>query len=234
MRAVLLAAGLGTRLKPLTNTIPKCLVPIGGRPLLDYWIEKLIKLGISKILINTHYKSELVEAFVHSHKYREQIYLSHETELLDTGGTLINNREFWDSSDVLIAHADNFTTSDLSGLISAHNFRASHIDVTMLLFYSDTPQSCGIVELDELNIITGYFEKVAQPPTNLANGAVFLFSPKVFQRFFQPMLSEKRLSLCADIVPTMIGSMQGWLVDGPYMDIGTPVSYKHANDIIKL
>ena len=61
MRAVLLAAGLGTRLRPLTDTIPKCLVPIKGKPLLDIWCETLLAAGVEKVLVNTHYKHQVVE-----------------------------------------------------------------------------------------------------------------------------------------------------------------------------
>ena len=61
MRAILLAAGLGTRLRPITDKIPKCLVPINGKPLIDYWLEQLTKAGIEKFLINTHYLHEKVE-----------------------------------------------------------------------------------------------------------------------------------------------------------------------------
>ena len=64
MRAILLAAGLGTRLRPITDTIPKCLVPINGKPLIDYWLEQLTKAGIEKFLINTHYLHEQVESYI--------------------------------------------------------------------------------------------------------------------------------------------------------------------------
>ena len=73
MKAILLAAGLGTRLKPLTNTIPKCLVPISGRPLLSYWLEKLANLGINEILINVHYLAEQVENYISQSPYRDKI-----------------------------------------------------------------------------------------------------------------------------------------------------------------
>ena len=91
MRAILLAAGYGTRLRPLTNTIPKCLVPIKGVPLLQIWLERLTNAGIGPFLINTHYLPKEVEGFAESSRYRDQVTLVHEPELLGTAGTLIAN-----------------------------------------------------------------------------------------------------------------------------------------------
>jgi mannose-1-phosphate guanylyltransferase len=91
MNVLLLAAGLGTRLKPITNSIPKCLVPIKGKPLLEIWLENLSQLSINKLFINTHYFSELVEKFILSSKYKKNVELLFEIKLLGTGGTIRNN-----------------------------------------------------------------------------------------------------------------------------------------------
>ena len=94
MRAILLAAGLGTRLRPITDTIPKCLVPINGKPLIDYWLEQLTKAGIEKFLINTHYLHEQVESYIEQSKFAGMVDLVYEEELLLTGGTVIANKDF--------------------------------------------------------------------------------------------------------------------------------------------
>ena len=94
MRAILLAAGLGTRLRPITETIPKCLVPINGKPLIDYWLEQLTKAGIEKFLINTHYLHEQVESYIEQSKFAGMVDLVYEKELLLTGGTVIANKDF--------------------------------------------------------------------------------------------------------------------------------------------
>lgn len=231
MKAILLAAGLGSRLKPLTDTIPKCLVPIKGKPLLAYWLDKLIKLGITEILINTHYKAASVEKFISNHEYRKYVTIVHEEELLDTGGTLIKNKEFWKNSTVLVAHADNFTLSTLEGLVNAHRNRSSATEATMLLFESKNPESCGIALINEEFIVTNYYEKIKFPPSNLANGATLIFSPNVYNRFFKPFENQQKLSLCGDILPTMVNQVQGWKVDNEYIDIGTPETYQLANSI---
>ena len=70
MKAILLAAGFGTRLRPLTNNIPKCLVPIKGKPLLEIWLDKLSDVGVKDFLINTHYLYDKVESFIKKSKYK--------------------------------------------------------------------------------------------------------------------------------------------------------------------
>ena len=95
MRAVLLAAGLGSRLLPLTATIPKCLIAIDGRPLLDYWLELLFGADIERVLINTHWLAGQVNEFVGASRWASRIDLVHESRLLGTGGTVLANRRWF-------------------------------------------------------------------------------------------------------------------------------------------
>lgn len=231
MKAILLAAGLGTRLKPITNSTPKCLVPIKGQPLLGYWLNTLVNLGINEILINTHYFSEQVELFINSHQHKDKVTLVYEEELLGTAGTLLRNKSFWQSDDVLVAHADNFCMSDLIGLKQTFIENKAHFDATMLLFKSNTPKSCGVVELNEKSTITAFHEKVDNPPTNLASGAVFIFSDNVYDKYFSSLNENQFLELSIDVIPNMVNKIQGWLVDGFFIDIGTPDTYKLANNL---
>ncbi|CCQ09755.1 Mannose-1-phosphate guanylyltransferase [Pseudoalteromonas luteoviolacea B = ATCC 29581] len=235
MKAILLAAGLGTRLRPITDSIPKCLVPIAGEPLLGLWIKKLLALGVSDILINTHYFAEQVEAFVRSlnSEIQSKITLVYEAELLGTGGTLIANRAFWENDTCFVIHADNFCTSSLSAMLIAHDNRPSQTDCTLLVFETDKPQSCGIVQLDQENIVTEFHEKVQNPPGNLASGALFLFSPNVFPTYFREYCDKNFVDLSADIIPKMVGKLYAWKVNGVFMDIGTLDTYNRANTIGK-
>ena len=89
MRALLLAAGLGIRLRPITNSIPKCLIEINGRPLLDYWIELLSEGGIVDILINLHHLPNAVISYIESCRYPVKVTTVYEQRLLGTGGTLL-------------------------------------------------------------------------------------------------------------------------------------------------
>jgi len=112
MKALLLSGGFGTRLAPLTNTTPKCLVPIGGVPLMDYWLKQLVDFGIKDILINTHHLADKVREHVKYSPWAEYITLVHETELLGTAGTLRHNNAFFDTESFFVAHADNLAVLD--------------------------------------------------------------------------------------------------------------------------
>ena len=88
MKALLLSAGIGSRLRPLTLKTPKCLVPINNKPLLQYWLEQLEKIGVKEFIINTHYLHDQVQDFIKKSKFSERITVIYEDELLGTGGTL--------------------------------------------------------------------------------------------------------------------------------------------------
>ena len=88
MRALLLSAGLGTRLQPFTNTVPKCLIPIHGRPLLDYWLDLLFEQGIERVLINTHYLPSMVTEHIAKSIWFDRIDTVFEEQLLGTAGTI--------------------------------------------------------------------------------------------------------------------------------------------------
>ena len=176
MRALLLAAGLGTRLRPMTDTTPKCLVPVGDKPLLQIWLERLSEAGIGPFLINTHYLAEQVHEFIQSSPYRNQVTLVHEPKLLGTAGTLIRNLDFFQGEDALIIHADNYCLADFRAFKQAHEKRPAPCLMTMMTFQTDDPQSCGIVEVDDIGVVTGFHEKVKNPPGNLANGAIYILS----------------------------------------------------------
>ena len=179
MRAILLAAGLGTRLRPLTDTTPKCLVPINGKPLLDIWCESLLSAGVTRLLINLHYKSELVQQHISKSKFAKSVETIFEPQLLGTAGTLISNKKFFDDQDGILLHADNYCEADIKQLISAHTNRPSICDLTMLAFRTQTPHTCGILEVDEQNILKQMYEKSHDDHGNLANAAFYILSKKL-------------------------------------------------------
>ncbi|REL26052.1 nucleotidyltransferase family protein [Thalassotalea euphylliae] len=231
MKAILLAAGLGTRLKPLTDTMPKCLVPIKGKPLLAYWLEKLDALGVTEILINLHYLSEKVAAFIATSPYKSKVTLIKEDKLLGTAGTLVANKEFWQNEETLVIHADNFCMSDLQAFVKDHQKRINQTDASLLLFETEQPSACGIVKLNQDNVIVEFHEKVPNPPGKLASGALFIFSPNVYSKYFQNLDNSVYRELSIDIIPQMVDHLNGWQSDLPYLDIGTPEMLEKANNL---
>jgi len=229
MKALLLAAGFGTRLKPLTNHIPKCMVFIKNKPLLDFWIENLINSGIKSIKINTHYLSNIVFEHIEKSKYKNQIELIHENKLLGTGGTLINNIEFFEGEDGFLIHADNYCLDDMNLLIEAHKERPSSCLITILVFETENPSSCGIVEINSLGVVTSFFEKVNNPPGNLANGAIYLLSREAID-IIKNDFSDKS-DFVTEILVHFIGKIFTYKTYKTFIDIGTPEAYFKANSI---
>jgi mannose-1-phosphate guanylyltransferase len=225
MRALLLAAGMGLRLLPITATTAKCMVEINGRPLLDYWLELLLDGGIERVLVNTHWLEDQVVDFVQASRWAGRVDLVHEEELLGTGGTVLANRH-WFGGPFLVAHADNLTDFDVRGFIAAHRSRPTGHAITMLGFRTDAPRSCGILELDDNGTVIAFHEKVENPPGNLANGAVYIFEPEVVETiasFGRPVVD-----LSTEIIPRCVGRIPCVETRGYHRDIGTPESLRRA------
>jgi mannose-1-phosphate guanylyltransferase len=227
MRALLLAAGVGSRLLPITATTPKCLVRINGRPLLDYWLELLFGAGIERVLINTHWLAGQVDAYVKASRWASRIDLVHEGELLGTGGTVLANRKWFQGRLFMLAHADNLTDFDVGGLIAAHRTRPPGHLMTMLGFRTDDPRSCGILELDDRNTVVAFHEKVEHPPGNLANGAVYVLEPEVIDVIAG--LQSSVVDLSTAIIPKFLSRILCVETDGYHRDIGTLESLRRAS-----
>ncbi len=231
-KALILAAGLGTRLRPITNTIPKCLISVAGTPLLGRWLFELESLGCQSALINTHYLAEQVESFANKWQNSKMfIHTIHEPKLLGTAGTLLTNQKFFKGSTGLLMHADNATNADLRGLLKAHQDRPSCCLLTMLTFQSTNPSSCGIVTTDKNGIVTSFHEKVKDPPGNRANGAMYLFESEFLEWLNKEVPYASDFS--TEVLPKLIGRIQTWHTTSPYLDIGTEESLANSQELIK-
>lgn len=227
MKALLLAAGLGTRLKPITDNKPKCLVEIGGEPLLGHWMVTLAASGFTDIWINLHHHSEQVRSFLGTRDWQVNVHLIEEQELVGTGGTLKSQAHHFLDASFLMAHADNFSCTSLVPFIEWHRRRPSSAEITMMTFKADRPEGCGVVELDQDGIVVGFHEKVVNPPTNIANGAVFMLTPKVAH--FVRDMSADVIDFSAEVVPHFVGRIQAWHTPEYFRDIGTPQDYARVN-----
>lgn len=226
MKALLLAAGLGTRLQPVTNSIQKCLVPIHGKPLLQYWLENLSEAGVNRFLINLHHYADQVERFCLQSEFADQISLLHESELLLTAGTVLKNRSLLEGEPFLLVHADNLCFCDFNAFISAHESRPAAAEMTMMLFHTDNPQSCGIVELSESGLVTAFHEKVPNPPGRLANGAVYILEPSIID--FIASLGKEKIDFSTEVIPKYKGKINSFINNDYHRDIGTLESYAMA------
>lgn len=226
MKALLLAAGFGTRLRPLTNHIPKCLVPIHGKPLLGIWFDLLFPAGIEAALVNTHYLPDAVKAFVAASRWKNRVTLVDEPDLLGTGGTVLANRDFFANEPFIVAHADNLTRFDVAAFLERHVSRPPQAEITMMTFDTDAPQSCGIVFEDERALVTQFFEKVSDPPGTRANAAVYIFQPAVID--YIASLGRPVVDISTEVLPAFMGRICTYHNADYHRDIGTPESLRAA------
>lgn len=224
-RALLLAGGLGTRLRPLTDTVPKCLVPVGGRPLLDYWLDALEAAGIDEALINTHHLPAPVRAYIESVNVTRDITLTeaYEPDLLGSAGTVSANRGWADRVDeVLVIYADNLSDIDLGALVAFH--RGHGDPMTMALFHTEFPEKCGIAELNGTGRITAFTEKPERPASDLANAGIYVLDAAAWRE----IADMDAFDFGFDVIPAYVGRMRGWLHEGYHRDIGTPEALARA------
>ena len=206
------AAGLGTRLKPLTDTRPKALVEIGGRPLIKHVLDKLVAAGFNRIVVNVHHFANMVEEWIKSHPYTGvDISISDESEmLLDTGGGLKKAAPlFDDNAPILIHNVDILSNIDFKKLYE------THADSDATLVVSKRKTSRYLLFNDEMrltgwtNVNTG---EVKSPHENLnpndfkmlAFSGIHVFSPKLFKEmngFTNKFgIIDFYLKTCADLI----------------------------------
>lgn len=225
MKAFLLAAGLGTRLRPLTDNLPKCLVPINNKPLLGWWVELFEKHGINEVLINLHHFPDQVIEYIDGLNTRVRFHFFTEEKLLGSGGTLRENKKYAENeNEVLIAYADNLTNYNLTKFLEFH--RKSNKIFSMALFNSPNPKSCGIAVLDKDDTIIEFEEKPKNPKSNLANAGLYFAKPEVLD-----MIPDLELTdIGFHLLPRLVNRMAGWETDDYLIDIGTMENLRKAEN----
>lgn len=226
MRALLLAAGKATRLGAVSLTTPKCLHRIGDEILLDRIVRQLREVGVTEFLINTHHRAEQIVAHIDSRADRDHFTLVYETELLGTLGTLRENINFFGERDGWVLHADNFIDGSLRGLRDDFLCRPAGVWGSVLTFVANDPTSCGVVLANESRVVTGFYEKVANPPSNQASAATFLFAREVFK--FVSEMPAPASDVSSHLLPLLTGRIRAVPSDGCVIDIGTPDGLRDA------
>ncbi|HEY0932609.1 MAG TPA: nucleotidyltransferase family protein [Trebonia sp.] len=225
MKAFLLAAGIGSRLRPLTNVTPKCMLPVGGRPLLGIWLDAFAAAGVDEVLVNLHHRPEVVQAYLAARTGPPAVRTFSEPELLGSAGTLAANRQWVGDDDFFLAcNADNLTDFRLETLIGAQ--RASGADATLGVFHSDDPSAGGVVETDADGIVTAFTEKPQQPVSDLVNAGIYAFRPGVLDE----IKGEPPMDIGYDLLPRLVGRARVVPVEGYFRDIGTPEAYRRAQE----
>jgi mannose-1-phosphate guanylyltransferase len=223
MRAVLLCAGEGTRLRPLTDTLPKCLVPIAGVPLLRIWLDLCAAHQIDKVLVNVHSHADQLERFIQEYKGPVSVVIAREDTLLGSAGTLLKNREWIEQDDMFaVLYGDVLTNIDLSRMADFHLHH--HFAATLGVYQVPNPSECGIVEIDAKNVITGFIEKPAKPSGNLAFTGIMIANSTILELL--PTMYPADIGF--HLLPRLTGCSIAYPVDAFLMDIGTQAKYALA------
>ncbi|MBL8758497.1 MAG: HAD-IIIA family hydrolase [Phycisphaerae bacterium] len=217
-KAVILAAGVGSRLRPITDVLPKCLVPVRGRPIVDLWLEKLLRAGVYDVLINTHAHAGQVSAYMDQVNATGLMDVTtfHEPELLGSAGTLAANPAFADDArDLIIIYPDNVSEARLDTFLAAH--RAHGLPATMLLFRAPNPRACGIATLDASGRVVAFVEKPKEPESDLANAGLYAMTADLYRE----VAGLRGRDIGFDVLPRLVGRMAGHELNGFHRDIGT-------------
>jgi mannose-1-phosphate guanylyltransferase len=218
-KALLLAGGLGTRLRPLTETTPKCLIPVAGKPMLDYWLDALEAAGVEDALLNTHHLRDAVKTWLDTANARRRVRIteSYEPELLGSAGTVTANRSWADDAEsVLVIYADNLSTIDLAAFTAFH--RVHPDPMSMALFHAPNPRACGIAALNDEARVTSFVEKPDNPASDLANAGLYVLDASAWRE----IADMGAFDFGFDVLPRFVGRMRGYVHEGYHRDIGTP------------
>lgn len=186
---MIFAAGLGTRLKPLTDTMPKALVPVGGSPLLELTIDRLVSSGATEIVVNVHHFGEQIIAYINQHNWKVPVRISDEREaLLDTGGGLLKAGPLFQDEDgpILIHNVDILSNADLSALYKAGCsadciLLVSERQTQRYLLFDDDMRLCGWTNLATKEVRSPYPNLDLSKMHRFAFSGIHTFSPQMFR-----------------------------------------------------
>jgi mannose-1-phosphate guanylyltransferase len=223
MKAFLLAAGNGTRLRPLTENTPKCLLPIRGVPLLSIWLELCRRHGIDEVLINVHAHATAVREYLTIPHEAIRIKVFEERALLGSAGTVAANRD-WLSQEKLfwVFYADVLTNMNLRALLDFHMARQTA--TTLAVYRVLDPGRCGIVTLNEKGLVTSFVEKPPMPSTNLAFSGVLIGTHQLLEE----IPNSAPADFGFDVLSRMVNKMSAYEVSDYLLDIGTLSNYCQA------
>jgi mannose-1-phosphate guanylyltransferase len=225
VKAFLLAAGIGSRLRPITDSVPKCMVLIDDRPMLDIWLDAFDRAGVDEVLVNLHHLPDVVRHHLAMRTGSPAVRTFFEPELLGSAGTLTANRQWVAGEEFFLAcYADNLTDFDLRTLIDAHLTHGAI--ATLAVFHSERPSAGGVVELDEAGRVIGFTEKPSEPVSDLTNAGIYAFHPSVLDEVDD--VPPKDIGY--DLLPRLVGRARAVPVEGYFRDIGTIEAYRLARE----
>ena len=222
MKAFILAAGLGTRLRSLGLDVPKVMVPIGGKPLLEHHLELFKRQGIREFIVILHYLPEKITGyFGDGSRFGVSITYSHEPELLGTAGAVKKMESELRSGPFIVFYGDNLVYVDFAPLLEFH--RARQAEATVALFASPEPWTGGVVETDSNGRVLRFVEKPdrKQVSTNLISAGILMLEPQVLD----VIPAGQFYDFGRDVIPKLLAERRPVYAMEPkayIQDVGTP------------
>ena len=231
MKAIILAGGVGTRLRPLSCTRPKLLFPILNEPLLDRTLERLAETGVNGATLAVKFMAETFMQRYGKSAHGLEISYSVERKPMRTGGAIKYAEELIGHEEpFLVLNGDIFTTIDYGSLIKKH--KETDAVATLALYRVEDPSRYGTVKLEKNGKITKFVEKApsGQAPSNLINAGIYVLDPKIFSYIPKGL----PVSIEHEVFPKLAeeGKLFGHEFNELWMDIGKPADYLKANKIM--
>jgi mannose-1-phosphate guanylyltransferase len=229
MRAVVLVGGFGTRLRPLTQSVPKPMLPIGHRPMIARLVDRLARGGVTEVVLALGFRPEpFIEAFPDGRCGDVELTYAVEPEPLDTAGAIRFAADAAGIDDTfVVANGDVMTDLDVAALVAAH--RGFGAEATLHLIGVDDPSAFGVVDLSEDGRIGAFVEKPTPgtEPSNLINAGTYVFEPSVLDR----IVPGTKVSVERDTFQHLVGdgTLFGLATDDYWIDAGRPELYRAAN-----
>ena len=223
-KAVVLVGGEGTRLRPLTETIPKPLIPLVDRPFLSHVLSRLTRYGVEEVLLSSPYLERTFAAFLDEARSEIAVTWVHEATPLGTGGAVANALGGIDEP-VFVLNGDILTDLDLAALASRH--REAAAAATIALTPVDDARPYGLVALDDDNRILEFREKPAEPVRGVVNAGTYVLDPKALHG----VAADRAVSIEREVFPGLIARGEpvfGFINRGYWIDLGTPEKYLEA------
>lgn len=228
MKALFLVGGQGTRLRPLTDRLPKPMVPVMGKPLLERNLETLKRHGVNEIILSTCYHPEVIEQyFGDGMNFGLKIHYAREDFPLGTGGAIKNCERYLDDT-FFVFNADILSNINFSEMLRCHKQKKA--DVTIAVTRVSDPSAYGVIEYDECGYATSFREKPApnEIVSHFINAGVYLFEPDVLRR----IPTDRAVSVEREVFPELLEKGKRIAVYkgcNYWLDIGTPAKYMQAH-----
>lgn len=230
--AVILVGGQGTRLRPLTLSAPKPMLPTAGLPFLQHLLARIAAAGITHVVLGTSYKAEVFEDhFGDGSELGLDLEYVTETEALGTGGGIRNVLPKLRADTVMVFNGDVLGGTDLNGVLETHH--ASNADVTLHLVRVGDPRAFGCVPTDETGRVTAFLEKTQDPPTDQINAGCYVFR----REYIEKIPAGRPVSVEREVFPALLtegAHIQGHVDTAYWRDMGTPEDFVRGSaDLVR-